>query len=382
MHAWELDDRRFEELLDVIREQGQWIQKTRAMYGAAYPGARFPHEMKQEIRTDIGTARMSPVTFMDKATHRVLCDTLARLSDLPVVSEEAAAGENLANSRKVKNAEGQPSYWVMDPIDRTEHVIDPEKSGYLIQLAQVIDGKAVEGILYYPEWDLFLYTRHGVAYRREGNGTATPLSITKPEALDSHVKPLRLAPDCYKLPNTENCAIVAPQDFVGVKERAVQLFPNLALTRLGARATKLEADPRFKDDLLVLFGRADLATLNSSGFEWDLAPHHALIEAAGGTVIDKYTGEPPRYGGRYVDTERHEPWLGEKMLSGAEKTDSKVIYNVTDHPMQPCWVGHPATLKFLGLSGHAPEMAVERQKSASHVDAVRTRSGPEAAFQR
>src|SRR6056297_2519922 len=72
----------------------------------------YGRELTVEVKAD-----NSPLTLADKASHRLVVDSLQQLTpDIPVVSEESAEGEaiSLASDQWL---------WLVDPLDGTKEFI-------------------------------------------------------------------------------------------------------------------------------------------------------------------------------------------------------------------------------------------------------------------
>jgi len=80
----------------------------------------------------------SPVTEADLAADRLIGGALqAAFPGEPIVSEE---------SRDVPGT--GDATWVVDPLDGTEAFVDPQVRGYAVQIARVVGGRAVLGVVY------------------------------------------------------------------------------------------------------------------------------------------------------------------------------------------------------------------------------------------
>lgn len=221
-------------------------------------------------RTDI-VARLkpdgSPVTAADEASQQVIASGLARLvPGVPVVSEEAAAGGAAA-------AVGG-SYILVDPLDGTRELI-AGRDEYTINLAVVSGGMPLVGVVAAPAlgcvWRGVL--GHGAerldlaagAERATGRQAAAirtrPLADAAPVAMvsRSHFDP-RTDAFLAGIPRVSRLPSGSALKFCRVAEGAADLYPRLAPTS-----------------------------------EWDVAAGHAVVAAAGGTVLTP-EGAPLGYG--------------------------------------------------------------------------------------
>ncbi len=111
----------------------------------------------------------SMVTEADKLLNGFITEKLKALTpDIPVVSEEAPASENLTAMRQ-----GQGTYWCVDPIDGTSNFVGG-KPGWGVLIGLVEHGAPTQGVAFYPELEQLYYTKDGKAFM-EAEGKTTPL---------------------------------------------------------------------------------------------------------------------------------------------------------------------------------------------------------------
>ncbi|HZH42703.1 MAG TPA: 3'(2'),5'-bisphosphate nucleotidase CysQ [Lysobacter sp.] len=207
----------------------------------------------------------SPLTAADLAAHHCIVDGLARLTpDIPVLSEEAA------NAVPAEVRRTWRTLWLVDPLDGTREFV--KRNGeFTVNLALIEDGEAVFGVVQAPVTGMVWYGGRalGGAFRREG-ATTVPLRVRAPAQA-----PLRVAVSrSHRDSRTE--ALVARMGSV----EEVNLGSSLKFCRLAEGG--LDAYPRFGPTC-----------------EWDTAAGQAVLEAAGGCVIDP-RGRPFRYNQRDV----------------------------------------------------------------------------------
>ena len=203
----------------------------------------------------------SPLTTADLAAHRCIVEGLAALTpDIPVLSEESDAVD-IAGRRRWR------TFWLVDPLDGTREFI--KRNGeFTVNIALVEDGIASFGVIQQPVSGGLWHGApgHG-AFRRHG---ATDIEI---RARIPAPEPLRIAASrshrdartqamLDALPGSEVVGCGSSLKFCRLAEGALDLYPRFGPTS-----------------------------------EWDTAAGQAILEAAGGAVLD-LQGRPFRYNQR------------------------------------------------------------------------------------
>ena len=208
-------------------------------------------------------ADASPLTEADLASHRVLTAGLSRLTpSLPVISEEGGIPDAATRA-------AWPVYWLIDPLDGTKEFL--AKNGeFTVNVALVEHGRPTLGIVGVPARDQIFVgdVRRGVAQRLDASGVHT----------------LRARSYGGTRPT-----IVASRRHGGEKlEGALQAIAHAEgapeLRNVGS-ALKL---------CLLAEGAADLYPRLAPTSEWDTAAAQAVLEAAGGAVL-QLSGCPVAY---------------------------------------------------------------------------------------
>ena len=223
---------------------------------AVYDSAAFEDEAAIRQKDD-----RSPLTAADLASHRCIVDGLAQLTPgLPVLSEESAAIEIAARR-------GWRRFWLVDPLDGTREFI--KRNGeFTVNIALVEDGVATFGVIQQPTTGALWHGAPGDgAYRREGDSDVA-IHVRKPA-----LAPLRIAASrshrdertqavLDALPGSETVACGSSLKFCKIAEGGIDLYPRFGPTS-----------------------------------EWDTAAGQAILEAAGGAVLDPQ-GRPFHYNQR------------------------------------------------------------------------------------
>ncbi|MGH8442499.1 MAG: 3'(2'),5'-bisphosphate nucleotidase CysQ [Nevskiaceae bacterium] len=189
----------------------------------------------------------TPLTQADLASHRLIVETLARLTpDLPVLSEEAA-------QIPFATRRGWKRYWLVDPLDGTREFV--KRNGeFTVNIALVEGHRPVLGVIHAPALGLTYGAARGAgAFRLEG----------------ARRVPLRTR------------ALPARPTFVVSRSHK-----NLELAALLARAPAHEAIGRGSSlkFCLIAEGSADFYPRLGPTSEWDTAAGQCIVEQAGGAV--------------------------------------------------------------------------------------------------
>ena len=203
----------------------------------------------------------SPVTCADLAAHLALVEGLATLTPgIPVVSEEDVGSHSLRLSRRC--------YWIVDPLDGTKEFL-ARNGEFTVNIALIEDGEPTIGVVLAPALDEAYWgvPGHG-AYRRR----------------NAHVESIHVAP----APPATGAVwrVVASRSHMDEDTRAY-------LQRLGAHELR-QAGSSLKF-CCIAEGSADAYPRLGPTCEWDTAAAQAVLEAAGGVVL-QMDGKPLRYG--------------------------------------------------------------------------------------
>jgi 3'(2'), 5'-bisphosphate nucleotidase len=213
-------------------------------------------------RADFVVARKSddsPLTEADEVAHRIICGALEKLdTGLPILSEESLPADPAAR-RKWKR------YWLVDPLDGTKEFV--KRNGeFTVNIALVDEHRAVLGAVHAPVLDRMYFGAVALgAWRSDGGGASQPIAV-RPNA----ASPLRVV-GSRSHPSPELAAYLAA-------------LPPHEITDMGS-SLKI---------CLVAEGAADIYPRLGPTSEWDTAAAQAILESAGGRMID-LAGRPLRY---------------------------------------------------------------------------------------
>ncbi len=228
-------------VVDIAREAGRCIL---AVYGEDNPVER--------------KADNSPLTVADRAAHEAIVAGLGALTpDIPVWSEESA-------TVPWEMRRHWPSFWLVDPLDGTREFLH-RNGEFTVNIALIEDHHPVLGVVHVPVTGRDYWGGPGGAFRHDPGQPPVPIHTRQPAT--------------------------SPVRVVGSRShRGTSLDGFLA--RLGPHElVTVGSSLKF---CLVAEGTADIYPRLGPTSEWDSAAAHAVVEAAGGQVLD-LEGRPLRY---------------------------------------------------------------------------------------
>lgn len=206
----------------------------------------------------------SPVTEADEAADAIISAGLrAAFPDVALVTEEQA------------DSHGQDvsTFLIVDPLDGTKEFIN-RRGDFTVNIAYVLDGSPVRGIVYAPAKERLFYTDAG------GNAVEEIGPFDKETV--GELKPIRVSK-----PDNEALFVVASKSH---RDQATDDY----LAKYKAKDLK-SAGSSLKF-CLVATGEADLYPRVGRTMEWDTAAGHAVLVGAGGDVVRFDNHKPLRYG--------------------------------------------------------------------------------------
>lgn len=217
----------------------------------------------------------SPVTVADQRAEALILAHLATiLPGVPVVAEEEVSAGRAPSDLGRR-------FLLVDPLDGTREFVSGNGE-YTVNIGLVEDGRPVLGVVHAPALGEIHVGRVGVGAARgvvdaEGRIAWTPIAVRPAEptrlavlASRSHAGP---DTEAYlaRLSNAERVAAGSSLKFCRVAEGAADLYPRMGPT-----------------------------------MEWDTAAGVAVLEAAGGRVVE-LDGAPLSYGRRTAG--HRQPWF-------------------------------------------------------------------------
>jgi len=197
----------------------------------------------------------SPLTQADLSSHQTIVQGLESMTpDVPVLSEESA---DIPFSERSQWSR----YWLVDPLDGTKEFI--KRNGeFTVNIALIEDGAPTLGVVHIPVTNICFAGCAGEgAWRTDNNGTEAPISVRKLSASGLSVAGSR------SHSNDETTHFI---------ERLNEHFGPLEMRSIGSSL-------KF---CLVAEGVVDIYPRFGPTSEWDTAAAQAIVEAAGGQVVD------------------------------------------------------------------------------------------------
>lgn len=205
----------------------------------------------------------SPLTKADLASHQIICEGLSRMrQDLAVVSEEDA------DSMHHRTPVG--SFWLIDPLDGSKEFL-ARNGEFTVNIALVVDTQPVWGVVHAPALDqMYRGGQTWGAWRAlaGAGGRVESIRVSAPVTAGNRHR------------------VVASKSHLNAQTSAF-------IERLGA-ADLVQAGSSLKF-CRVAEGLADVYPRLAPTCEWDTAAAQAVVEGAGGHVVDEQ-GTRLRYG--------------------------------------------------------------------------------------
>jgi len=201
----------------------------------------------------------SPLTAADRAAHELICAELEQLTPgIPVWSEESA-------TIPFDERSGWDEFWLVDPLDGTKEFI--KRNGeFTVNIALIQEHTPLLGVVHAPARDVDYYaSRKAGAWRRDAGQAPQTIQVRRPAA--------------------EKLRVVGSRSHRGASlEHFLDCVGPHELVPMGS-SLKL---------CLVASGDADVYPRLGPTSEWDTAAAQAVVECAGGMVVD-LNGRPLRY---------------------------------------------------------------------------------------
>jgi 3'(2'), 5'-bisphosphate nucleotidase len=231
---------------------------------ALIAGARIMEHYGDPTLDVVAKADASPVTAADLAADAAIAAELAaHLPDIPVVTEERADSHATVADRFI----------LVDPLDGTRDFVK-RRGDFTVNIALIEDGRPVAGVVFAPSRRRLFYT--------DGSGRAVEETGTLDPDRPGPVRPLAVA-----RPDSAGLRVVASKSHRDADTDA--FIARFAVAGVVSAGSSLKF-------CLLAAGEADLYPRMGRTMEWDTAAAHAVLAAAGGTVVAWPALTPLRYG--------------------------------------------------------------------------------------
>ncbi|GAA0556150.1 3'(2'),5'-bisphosphate nucleotidase CysQ [Halomonas salifodinae] len=219
--------------------------------GEAILAVRETGDWEQREKADA-----SPVTAADQAAHACLMAGLAALTpEVPVLSEEAVV--------PWEERRGWTCYWLVDPLDGTREFIEGYDD-FTVNLALVEAGRVRYGVVHAPVAGTTWEGGEGLGAWRWQAGRGQAIAVA---------------------PQWPPRGVASRAHLDSRTQAWLRRFPEARLVRCGSSVKFCR----------IAEGAADLYPRFAPTSEWDTAAAQAVLEGAGGAVLDARTLMPLRY---------------------------------------------------------------------------------------
>jgi len=193
----------------------------------------------------------SPLTAADRAAHELIVASLKKLTPkIPIWSEESAS---IPYTERADWSE----FWLVDPLDGTKEFI--KRNGeFTVNIALISGNEPVLGVVHVPVTGrCYFGYQGGGAFLSDGDGASQPIAVS-----EQMQTPIRVV-------GSRSHASPSLQTYLDI------IGPHV-MVPMGS-SLKL---------CLVAAGEADLYPRLGLTSEWDTAAAQAVVECAGGKVVD------------------------------------------------------------------------------------------------
>ncbi|WKZ17561.1 MAG: 3'(2'),5'-bisphosphate nucleotidase CysQ [Candidatus Jettenia sp. CY-1] len=232
----------------------------------------------------------SPLTIADKRSHEIIAKHVSQLTNQKayitghILSEE---GKDIPYEER-KNWE---YFWLIDPLDGTKEFI--KRNGeFTVNIALIHNGKPVLGIIYAPVLKVFYFAAEDIgAYKLSDYDDVAhgqKINIANRESIEILKKISQKLPVIKRSPsftnNTLPITIVASRSHLSKETEdyihaVKQEYGEMELVTIGSSL-------KF---CLIAEGKANIYPRFGPTMEWDTAAGQAIIEGAGGKVMEFQT---------------------------------------------------------------------------------------------
>ena len=212
----------------------------------------------------------SPLTEADLAANRTIINGLSTIdANTPILTEETG-GPNFSVRRH------WTCYWLVDPLDGTKEFIN-RNDEFTVNIALIQSGVPILGVVYVPVTGV-IYTGlqgHG-AYKvvQGARGETQPIAVRSLKNRIDNGLPIDIVTSHHHgTAEVDALCMLIEQHLAPIKKRSMGSSLKICL---------------------VAEGQADLYPRFGLTSEWDTAAAQAIVEAAGGHVVD-HDLKPLRY---------------------------------------------------------------------------------------
>lgn len=205
----------------------------------------------------------SPVTEADEAAEKIILRDLKKVApEIPIIAEEQASAGNIPD---VKD-----KFWLVDPLDGTKEFVR-KGTDFTVNIALIEDGQPTFGIVYAPAL--------GRMFVAKNPQTAVQMDVREGHYIGAE-KPISIR----DIPESGMVAVASKSHR---DDQTNAFLEKLGITEVVSTGSSLKF-------CLVAAGEADIYPRFGPTMEWDTGAGHAVLRAAGGTVLNP-DGSPFHY---------------------------------------------------------------------------------------
>ena len=238
-----------QKIIDIARKAGQEIMTI------------YDQDFSVELKGD-----NSPLTQADQKSNALIVSELKNIyPDIPIISEETKL-------TPYEERKSWKQYWLVDPLDGTKEFI--KKNGeFTVNIALMSDGQPVLGVVYAPAKNMMWYGVKGEgSFIVNGDGSTVPLKKGK------------------NWRNLNKVNVVASRSHLS--DETLEFVEELKKEGKSVDFVSSGSSLKF---CLVAEGKADVYPRFGPTMEWDTAAGQAVIELAGGRVLNWETNRRLEY---------------------------------------------------------------------------------------
>ena len=206
----------------------------------------------------------SPVTIADKKADEVISNGLKKyFPEVPIVTEEQGKSHDLSAS----------VFFIVDPLDGTKEFIK-RRGDFTVNIALISNGEPIRGIVYAPVRQRLFYTdENGEAVEEMAYFTVSKMGLVKK----------------IKTASSDNTALKVVASKSHRDKKTDEYISKYRCKEIVSAGSSLKF-------CLIAAGEADLYPRFGPTMEWDTAAGHAVLSAAGGSVLQVEDKQPLKYG--------------------------------------------------------------------------------------
>jgi 3'(2'), 5'-bisphosphate nucleotidase len=198
----------------------------------------------------------SPLTEADRLSHKILSESLKKILNIPILSEE---GKNIPYKERKK----WKVFWLIDPLDGTKEFL--KKNGeFTVNVALIEKNNPILGFVYAPAKGVIYYGGRNIGALKETDSGSETLNLRN-----------------YKK-NINTLKVVVSRSHIN---RETENFLKL----LNVPYETMSVGSSLKI-CYVAEGIADIYPRLGPTMEWDTAAAHAVLKYAGGKLVKYNAG--------------------------------------------------------------------------------------------